>query len=421
MEKTHPWSSFASSTPAEWRDKILEDLKGKPIDSLNWNTTYGKIDPTEISDYYNEKPFKSTEEISWEFNTDIALNSKILNVLSDGANSIYLNNIPFKENIFSGVMNEIIHTHVNINELNIDHQYSWINWAKANQFTGSIRHTTHPSHLIQDDFVFNSENTKKINEKLEDHVMNCLYVDGEYFSNRIFDIDHELAWLCSYLNELIEYYLTNEIPIPKKIIISTSLGTALFENIAKIKSLIVLANTIVKVHDLDCIIEIETSFNQVDISPIEKEHHILRLTVACMSSTISGSNRFKLGSKDAIFDGDYWNKIACNIPIILKEESYLFSDVDATKGCYIINQLEKKLGDSSWSRFKTIESNGGFTSITSKKEFNKIVEESSKKRLLALQENEKTIIGFNAFSTVEDQIHFNKKMKTPIYLQDLIS
>ena len=144
--------------------------------------------------------------------------------------------------------------------------------------------------------------------------MNCLYIDGEYFSNRIFDIDHELAWLCSYLNELIEYYLTNEISIPKKIIISTSLGTTLFENIAKIKSLNTLANTIVKVHDLDCIIEIETSFNQVDISPIEKEHHILRLTVACMSSTISGSKRFKLGSKDAIFDGDYWNKIACNIP-----------------------------------------------------------------------------------------------------------
>ena len=83
--------------------------------------------------------------------------------------------------------------------------------------------------------------------------------------------------------------------------------------------------------------------------------------------------------------------------------------------------IRKKLGDSSWSRFKTIESNGGFTSITSKKEFNKIVEESSKKRLLALQENEKTIIGFNAFSTAEDQIHFNKKMKTPLYLQDLIS
>ena len=294
-------------------------------------------------------------------------------------------------------------------------------WAKANEFSGSIRNTTHPSRLIQDDFVFKSEHIKKLNGELEDHEMNCLYIDGEYFSNRIFDLDYELAWLCSYLNELIECYLTNEIPIPKKIIISTSLGTTLFENIAKIKSLIVLANTIVKVHHLDCTIEIETSFNQVDISPIEKEHHILRLTVACMSSTISGSKRFKLGSKDAIFDGDYWNKIACNIPIILKEESYLFSDVDATKGCYIINQLEKKLGDSSWSRFKTIESNGGFTSVTSKKEFNKIVEESSKKRLLALQDNKKTIIGFNAFSTAEDQIHFNKKLKTPLYLQDLIA
>ena len=31
------------------------------------------------------------------------------------------------------------------------------------------------------------------------------------------------------------------------------------------------------------------------------------------------------------------------------------------------------------------------------------------------------IIGFNAFSTAADQIQFNNEMKTPLYLQDLIS
>ena len=71
--------------------------------------------------------------------------------------------------------------------------------------------------------------------------------------------------------------------------------------------------------------------------------------------------------------------------------------------------------------FKTIESNGGFNSITSKKEFNKIIKENSKKRLQELKEKKNMIIGFNAFSTHEDQIHFNNEVKTPLYLQDLIS
>ena len=289
MEKKHPWSSFKTTSPTEWRDKILGDLKSKPFDSLTWETSYGGIDPTEISDYYNETSFKSTDEISWELNSDVELNSNLLKALNNGANSIYLNNIPFKEQIFSSVMNDIIHTHVNINKLNVDQQHSWIQWAITNDFSGSIRNTIHPSQLLQDDFLYNSENLKKWNRKLENHEMNCLFIDGVYFSNRIFEIDYELAWICSYLNELIEYNLTNEIPIPNKIIISISLGTNLFENIAKIKSLTVLANTILKAHNIDGTIEIETSFNQVDISPIEKEHHILRLTVACMSSTISGS------------------------------------------------------------------------------------------------------------------------------------
>ena len=54
-------------------------------------------------------------------------------------------------------MNDIIHTHVNINKLNIDQQYSWINWAKANEFLWFYQEYYHPSRLIQDDFVFNSE------------------------------------------------------------------------------------------------------------------------------------------------------------------------------------------------------------------------------------------------------------------------
>ena len=68
-----------------------------------------------------------------------------------------------------------------------------------------------------------------------------------------------------------------------------------------------------------------------------------------------------------------------------------------------------------------IVSNGVFRSPNSKKQFKEIVEENSKKRLRALKENKKMIIGFNAFSTAEDQIKFNNEMKTPLYLQDLIS
>ena len=38
MEKAHPWSSFKSSVHLNG-EKNSKDLKGKPIDSLTWNTT----------------------------------------------------------------------------------------------------------------------------------------------------------------------------------------------------------------------------------------------------------------------------------------------------------------------------------------------------------------------------------------------
>lgn len=420
MSKTNPWSSFKSISSSEWMDKIIKDLKGKPFKDLIWKASYGNIDPTVISSKYTNISYNPTEEISWEFSNDLKLNTNILEALNNGVNSIYLNNIPYNESVFNNVMNEIIYTHLNIEKLNINQQTKWVNWVKSNRFNGSIRNTIHPSYLIYDKAKFNFNNYKKLNDDLQDHNMNCLYVDGEYFSHRIFEMDKELAWVAAYFNELIEYNLINDIAIPKKIIISTSLGTSLFENIAKIKAIFVITNTIINAHGIKSSIEVETSFNRIDVSPLEKEHHILRLTVACMSSIIAGSIRIKLANHDAIFEENYWKKIACNIPLILKEESYLFIDDDASKGCYIVNQIERMLSESAWTKFKEIEKNGGLCSSSNKKIFQKTIDDNHIARLENLKGNKKTFVGFNSFSSVQQKFDFYSDFKPPLFLKDLI-
>ena len=63
--------------------------------------------------------------------------------------------------------------------------------------------------------------------------MNCLHVDGNFFSKRIYDIDYELAYILAYLNECIESYKSHGISIPTKFIFSIDLGNSLFEEISK--------------------------------------------------------------------------------------------------------------------------------------------------------------------------------------------
>ena len=59
----------------------------------------------------------------------------------------------------------------------------------------------------------------------------------------------------------------------------------------------------IQVHNISAEIDIETSFNNINISPTEKEHHILRLTTSCLASMIGGAKRWIMNDEDAVFNG----------------------------------------------------------------------------------------------------------------------
>ena len=128
------WSTFPPISPTEWKDKIIQDLRGKPFSDIIWKTSYGELDPTEIPNHTISTSFNRTNEFCWELIESQNINSTILNILKNGANSIYLKNILFKHGIFNNVMNDIIDTHVNIVNLSLDEQNKWVEWIHSNNF-----------------------------------------------------------------------------------------------------------------------------------------------------------------------------------------------------------------------------------------------------------------------------------------------
>ena len=107
------WSSFSPTSNDQWREKIQKDLKGNTIDSINWETPYGTIDPTlEVSNklYLNE-PAK-LNELSWKFDSNNCDNKNILSHLKNGINAINIYNQPLNDSLFDNVMNEIIFNNI---------------------------------------------------------------------------------------------------------------------------------------------------------------------------------------------------------------------------------------------------------------------------------------------------------------------
>ena len=72
----------------------------------------------------------------------------------------------------------------------------------------------------------------------------------QLFFKKNIDLDYELAYSLAYLNECIETYKSHGISIPTKFIFSIDLGTSLFEEISKIKSVKILIQKLIQVHNI---------------------------------------------------------------------------------------------------------------------------------------------------------------------------
>ena len=305
------WSDFNASSEDQWIKKVLDDSINKTIQDFHWETEYGTINTfrKSLSTLKTDKNDKLSE-IAWNFTEEKKINSQILNRLKDGINSIHINSINYADSIFKNVMNEIINNHVLLSHnASSEEISSWTDWINSNpNLKGSFRM--------------------------------CLLIG-------------------SHLNEIIEIHKKNNIEIPKQIIIKSLLDNSFLENISKIKAIKSVINQVLKIHNIKAKVLIETCVNSQILKNQSEDFRILTITSTAMSSFIGGANSFILSDLLLLSKGDYWKKIAANIPLILNEESQINIFNDVTKGAHVIEQISFKMASKAWRLLKKIEENGG--------------------------------------------------------------
>tara|TARA_Y100000385_G_C13021992_1_gene606618 strand:- start:99 stop:1226 length:1128 start_codon:yes stop_codon:yes gene_type:complete len=363
-------SNFNKSSTQDWEDKVIEDFKDKVIDDFYWKTSYGNINPfsinKELIDNFSSQSFN---EIRWRFNNDNKINSNILNRLKDGVNSINIDGINFKNSIFDNVMCSIIQTHIKLSpNTNSSEIKLWNNWGDQ-EIKGSIR--MDPLENILENFSESNLNNQfksyqNFSNIIKNKNLKCIYVNGEVYLKYFNDFSTEIAFLVSHFNEIIEYHISNQLDIPKKVMIQTLIGNSFLESISKIKAIRFIINQIIKTHNLKMEVYIETSPNPEILKQKELDFRIMTLTSTALSSLLGGANTFEMSNSLLESNEDYWKKIMINVPLILTEESNINNEM--SKGAHIIEQISIKMAQSSWSIFKEIENRNGLISVIKNKE-----------------------------------------------------
>ncbi|GAB3737032.1 methylmalonyl-CoA mutase family protein [Spirosoma lituiforme] len=182
-----------------------------------------------------------------------------------------------------------------------------------------------------------------------------------------------LASLTDTYDQLTESGLTVEQLVPKTML-SVSVGTSYFMEIAKLRALRVLLTRFTSAYSTTPLppffIHGQTStFYDAKATP---NTNLLRATTESMAAVIGGCDALTVHPFDAVLGTptsagistsatDFSARIARNVSILLKHESYLDKVTDPSAGSYYIEVLTHSLVEAAWSQFLSIEQQGGFS------------------------------------------------------------
>lgn len=410
----HLFKEFEKVTSKQWKQQIQYELKGADYnETLVWESPEGiKVKPF----YHNDETVKNldihTKSSEFKILQNIFVhdveksNKRALETLSRGAESIRFT--LEKENVSM----EALMKNLPLNNINYYFYLPFLSIdfvTKLNQFASKNKAT----FFIQNDPVgqlakegnwfenlnkdFDKLNT--ISQKTTTPFLNC---NSSLYQNAGANMVQQLAFTLAHINE----YFNRISVINQPITIEVSVGTNYFFEIAKLRALRLLFNTLAKEynHKLDChIIVTPTKRNK---TLYDYNVNMLRTTTECMSSILGGANVISNLPYDSLYhkDNEFGDRISRNQLLVLKYESYFDKVNNPADGAYYIESITGQLAEKALLLFKEIENNGGFITQLIEGNIQKKIAESASKEQELFDSGKEVLLGTNKYPNKNDKM-----------------
>ena len=186
------------------------------------------------------------------------------------------------------------------------------------------------------------------------------------------------------------------------------IGSNYFMEIAKVRVIRRLWSFIIKQyapeHNCTYNCRITAKIGLMNKSAMDPYTNLLRQTTEVMSAISGGVEKVNVMPYDAFTTNGtspLSERMARNISLILKEESYFDKVIDPTGGCYAVESLTDLLSDKSWKAFQKQETLGGIKTNEVMSRIKSEVAETAGKRLSLVRDSAKTMIGINKFPNIQ--------------------
>jgi methylmalonyl-CoA mutase len=238
-----------------------------------------------------------------------------------------------------------------------------------------------------------------------------IWIGGSIYGEAGASSVQELAFSCNHMNEYIQLLHDNGVSladINKKITVELSVNDDFFMNVAKFKVIRKIVELIFKAYDPDykmSPIHVIGKTSQRYLTINDSNNNLLRQTTQSMSALIGGCDEITVKARrsDDWEKDEIYQRMAKNIPLILKDEAYLDKVSDAAEGSYYVEQLCAQIELQAWNLFKEVEKMGGLIEAVEKDFIQNEIATNRTYLIEEMNKGDKTVLGINKYpSTLED-------------------
>lgn len=385
------FNSFSNPTKEQWLEKITRDLKGKPLEELEWQLEeHIRVAAT----HENEDNLSNNTTLnsgrnnnSWSIGEYLFVrdpkeaNTQALEGLQGGVNAplFHLHHLPSREEL------DVLLADIEPSFISIHFAPAYPGKDPAELFRNLIYYVRRRNLKLAD--IYGSMDfdplldwseppftaLARLLKFAQQYTPNfkVLQVNGLTLHTGIENTSRELALLIakgvSYLNAMEERGIPAAVT-NQHLQFSVAISTSYFVEIAKIRALKILWANVLNgfglanepISPIAAHLAAETQTDQ-------REYNMIKAATQGMSAIIGGASFLYLPPADLRAQGEsssFTRRIARNVQHLLQMESHLDQVVDPAAGSYYIEHLTQQFCEQAWGKFQQIEAQGGFLQLT---------------------------------------------------------
>ncbi|MEI7594896.1 MAG: methylmalonyl-CoA mutase family protein [Bacteroidota bacterium] len=459
------FNEFPAVTSQQWKDKIIQDLKGADYDKkLIWKTIEGfDVKPFYTSEDIDNLPFigtnpgeypfvrgNKTNNNDWDVRQDIDLDNPVdankaaVEAISRGANAIGFR----VKDVTTAVQMADLLKDINPETTKIHFTSSRSYPATLDLFIkelgnkgvdkskveGSINFDPFTYALTHGEMYTTAENNAvemaHVLKTIKNNIPNfkALCINGNFLQNAGASIVQELGFSLAAANEYVYQLIGKGLSIDEitpMLQFSMGISSNYFFEIAKLRAARLLWSKIVEQYNPaskeSMKMYIHSSTNTWNKTVYDPNVNMLRTTTEAMSAALGGCDSMNVLPYDSTYktSDTFSRRIARNTQFVLKEESYFNKIVDPAAGSYYIESLTNSIAEQAWKIFNEVEERHGYIAAIQENFVQNTVEETARKRDMAIANRRDVLLGTNQYPNqlehmldkIEDRKSCNCKAK----------